>query len=152
MILNIFTDGSYYNDVGGWAAVFVSMNNAKQVVRHICGHTIGTTNNRMEIQPVIESLILLKKAPKTLFDKIFIYSDSQYVVKAINDWHGRKRNKNKDLWEKFQAAREGCHHHIEYKWIRGHSNHQWNDMADQHASEARIHKLSIKSLMASLDN
>ncbi len=86
---------------------------------------------------VIAALEALKKPNQ----KITIYSDSQYVVKAIeNGWlkkwihNGFKGKKNKDLWLRYLKAANG--HIISFKWIKGHNRHAENEKCDRMAVEA----------------
>lgn len=86
---------------------------------------------------VIAALELLKKPGQT----VTIFSDSQYVVKAIEEgwlknWlkTGFKGKKNKDLWLRYLKAADG--HSIKFKWIKGHNNHPMNERCDELAVEA----------------
>ena len=100
-----------------------------------------TTNNRMEILAVIKGLEALKEQCR-----VTVYSDSQYVVHAIekgwaarwqaNEWRRNKKEKavNPDLWEKLLHL---CSlHDVRFQWIRGHIGTAENERADQLAKEA----------------
>lgn len=73
---------------------------------------------------------------------ITIFSDSQYVVKAVSegwlrnwlatDFKGGK--KNRDLWEEY--ARLAAPHQIKFKWVRGHANNPHNNRCDELATSA----------------
>ncbi len=97
-----------------------------------------TTNNRMELMAVIAGLEALKKEGM----KVQIYSDSQYVVKSVEqgwlknwmatDFRGGK--KNKDLWLRYAAlARQ---HHIRFHWVKGHASNPHNNRCDELATQA----------------
>lgn len=149
MKLEIYCDGSYHDGVGGWSSIWVVTDNHHNILTtYICGFCTDdiVTNNRMELQPVIESVEMLKKFPVSMFDKILLYSDSQYVIKAINNWYTRKRNKNKDLWDLYKISRDSCPHKIDYKWLKGHAGTYYNELADKYAGEARIHRIEISKL------
>lgn len=143
--IKIFTDGSYFNKNGGWAAVWSFMGMEK----FIFGYVENTTNNRMEIQGVLESLRLLYKNKGKLeyIDKVVFYSDSQYVTKACTEWLDSWKNKNKqmknmDLWDQvynLQRELKGTFD-IKYEWIKGHSGIRLNEMADQISNAARTSK------------
>ncbi len=131
----IYTDGSSRGNPGpgGYGAILTSGNHRKEISQ---GYRL-TTNNRMELMSVIEALELLKKPNQ----KITIYSDSQYVVKAIEEgwldnWlkSGFKGKKNKDLWLRYLKAANG--HSIKFKWIKGHNNHPQNERCDELAVAA----------------
>jgi ribonuclease HI len=97
-----------------------------------------TTNNRMELMAVIAGLEALKKEGL----HITIYSDSQYIVKAIEegwlekwvktDFKGGK--KNKDLWMRFYELSKK--HNIKFVWVRGHAENTYNNRCDVLATSA----------------
>lgn len=131
----IYTDGSSRGNPGpgGFGAILTSGSHRKEISQ---GYRL-TTNNRMELMSVIAALELLKKPNQ----KVTIYSDSQYVVKAIEEgwlqnWlqTGFKGKKNKDLWLRYLKAAEG--HSIKFKWIKGHNNHPQNERCDELAVAA----------------
>ncbi len=121
----IHTDGSCLGNPGpgGWAAVLRLANSGYR--REICGGFRKTTNNRMEITAVIESLSALKEQCE-----VVIFTDSQYVSDAINkgwiygwlhkNWV-RKNGEtvpNADLWKKILALL--ARHQVTFNWLRGH--------------------------------
>ena len=87
---------------------------------------------------VIAGLEALKKTGM----KITIYSDSQYVVKAIEEgwlekWistNFKGGKKNRDLWEKYYDLAKG--HKIRFVWVRGHGDNPFNNRCDVLATEA----------------
>ena len=132
--VEIFTDGACKGNPGpgGWGAILRYNNKEKE----ISGGENNTTNNRMEITALIESLKILKESCN-----VNIYSDSQYVCNAISKgwakkWrsNGWKRNQtqsalNADLWE---ILLELCEKHkVKIHWVRGHSGHPENERCDQ---------------------
>lgn len=107
--IDIYTDGAcsgnqFANNRGGWGAVLEYKGRTKEIF----GSEKDTTNNRMEITAVIESLSAIKKAGQ----RVRVFSDSSYVIDCIrkkwyenwmrNGWltSGKKPVENKDLWEK----------------------------------------------------
>lgn len=135
----IYTDGACSGNPGpgGWGAVLFYGEHKKE----ISGGEKVTTNNRMEIQAVIEGLSLLKE-PCT----VKVYSDSAYVVNCFqNGWiHGWLRNgwknskkdpvENQDLWKKLWELMK--QHSVEYVKVKGHSDNEWNNRCDELAREA----------------
>ncbi len=89
-----------------------------------------TTNNRMELMAVIEGLKALKEPCE-----VTIYSDSSYVVKAINEWlpawiaRDFKKVKNPDLWKEYLKVAKP--HKIKAVWVRGHNGHPENERCDE---------------------
>ncbi len=129
--IKIYTDGSCLGNPGpgGWA----------YLIEFEGGHFDGTggqpytTNNRMELQAVIEALKTLKK--KNLDGKIFIYSDSSWVVKTMKEnW---KRKKNLDLWSELMPLL--INKDIEWQWVKGHSGHPQNEFCDKKALQSAKH-------------
>ena len=98
---------------------------------------IETTNNRMELLAVIIGLESL-----TMTDyPVVIYSDSKYVVDAINKgwlskWQktGFKKKKNVDLWQRFLPLQTKFD--LKFQWVKGHAGHPENERCDQLAVEA----------------
>lgn len=137
--VEIFTDGACKGNpgVGGYGAILKYNGHT----REISGGKKSTTNNRMEISAVIESLKLLKEPCE-----VTIYSDSQYVCNAIsNGWakkwksKGWMRNKNDpalnpDLWEKLLELIDK--HDVKMVWIKGHAGHPENERCDTLAVQA----------------
>jgi ribonuclease HI len=97
-----------------------------------------TTNNRMELMAVIAGLEALKKPSQHLT----IYSDSQYVVKAVKEgwlknWIANdfaKGKKNKDLWLRYHDL--AGKHHIRFVWVKGHATNPFNNRCDVLATAA----------------
>jgi ribonuclease HI len=134
--VEIFTDGACKGNpgIGGWGAFLV----AGEAEKEICGGTRDTTNNRMELQAVIEALQVLKRPCL-----VTLHTDSQYVQKGISEWiHGWKARgwktaskepvKNEDLWKALDAAQ--ALHTVEWRWVRGHNGHPGNERADMLAN------------------
>lgn len=132
----IYTDGSSRGNPGpgGYGAILMYGDKRKELSQ---GYR-KTTNNRMELMGVIAALEALKKPGL----KISIYTDSQYIVKAIkegwlNKWlatNFAKGKKNKDLWVKFYNLFR--QHHIQFHWVKGHADNPFNNRCDELATSA----------------
>ena len=135
----LFTDGSCQPNPGpgGWGVVWVRDG---QILAQRHGREGQTTNNRMELMAVIKALESLKKDQCN----IRVTSDSKYVLKGINEWmenwkkrgwktSAKKPVKNIDLWQRLDKAREI--HNIEWVWVKGHSGHIENEIADELANQ-----------------
>lgn len=145
MILKIYTDGACSGNgkedggSGGWAAVLLFGASRKE----ISGHVGNTTNNRMELQSVIEGLKAITKPVK-----VEVYSDSTYVVNAVNNgWiENWKKNgwrnaakaevKNQDLWHELVALNDV--YNPKYIKVKGHSDDVNNNRADELAVAASL--------------
>ena len=134
--VEIFTDGACKGNPGpgGWGALLRYEQHEKQLF----GGERLTTNNRMELMAVIQALQALKRK-----SRVKVTTDSQYVKNGITQWiHGWKRNgwktaakkavKNADLWQALDS--ETAKHDVEWAWVKGHSGHPENELADQLAN------------------
>lgn len=137
--ITIYTDGACTGNPGpgGYGAV---MNQGKHRNELSAGFR-KTTNNRMEMMAVIESL-------KTLKDRrqVVLYSDSRYVVDAINKGWAKKwqannwvlssksKAKNTDLWK--QMLEQLDRHDVDVRWVKGHAGNDGNERADALAVKA----------------
>ena len=130
--VEIFTDGACRGNPGpgGWGALLRS----GATERPLYGGEADTTNNRMELTAAIEALRALKRPCK-----VVLTTDSQYVRKGITEWlpNWKKRNwktaskapvKNADLWRALDEM--AAKHEIEWHWVKGHSGHRENELAD----------------------
>jgi len=133
--ITIYTDGAARGNPGkgGYGTVLMSGKHRKELSQ---GYK-HTTNNRMELLAVIVGLEALKNEGSS----VTIYSDSKYVVDAIEKkwvfgWEkkGFKDKKNPDLWKRL--LRVYPKHIIKLIWIKGHSNIKENERCDQLAVEA----------------
>lgn len=127
-----FTDGSCWHEdrVGAWA--WVAFTEDTEVPEYGFGAVEDTTISRMELTGPIEFLMQL--AERQGPSNVLIYSDSEYVVKGINE--KRTPNLHLDLW----GALCGLvvqHEHVEFEHVRGHSGSFWNHEADRIASKTR---------------
>jgi len=136
-VIEAFTDGACRGNPGpgGWGVLLRYNGHEKRLY----GGEVSTTNNRMELLAVIKALESLKKACN-----VKITSDSQYVLKGINEWmeNWKKRGwktaakkpvKNVDLWQRLDQLREN--HSVEWVWVKGHSGHIEHDIADELANQ-----------------
>lgn len=136
--VEIFSDGACRGNPGpgGWGALL----RYKGKEKPLSGADPQTTNNRMELMAAICALESLKRPCR-----VQLTTDSQYVRRGITEWlPGWKRRgwrtadkkpvKNEDLWRRLEAAASG--HEIEWHWVRGHSGHRENEIADQLANQA----------------
>ncbi len=134
--IQIYTDGSSRGNPGpgGFGVILMYGSHRKEM----SGGYRLTTNNRMELLAVITGLeaITKKELP------VIVYSDSQYVVKAIEEgWlkNWMKTNfkggkKNKDLWTRYYHLAQKMN--IKLKWVKGHADNPYNNRCDELATTA----------------
>ena len=138
-IILVWTDGTCSGNPGngGWG-VLIKYIDGKAI--QLSGSEINTTNNRMEMLAVIEGLKYLKN-----YTNIVVHTDSKYVMDGITNWiHTWKTNnwknsqkkdvKNKDLWQELDNISRNFK--IKWKWVKGHSGIEENDIADLLATNA----------------
>jgi len=137
-VTEIYTDGACRGNPGpgGWGALMRFQGNEKSLY----GAEPHTTNNRMELMAAIKALQALKRPCR-----VSLTTDSQYVRQGITEWitNWKKRGwktaakkpvKNDDLWRELDSACQP--HDIEWHWVRGHTGHPENEIADALANRA----------------
>ncbi|HFQ13451.1 MAG TPA: ribonuclease HI [Gammaproteobacteria bacterium] len=131
-IVEAWTDGACRGNPGpgGWGALLRYDGHEKR----LHGGERRTTNNRMELMAAIRALESLTRPCK-----VVLTTDSTYVMKGLTEWlpNWKKRGwktaakkpvKNADLWQRLDAAAQ--RHEVEWKWVKGHSGHPENEIAD----------------------
>ena len=130
----IYTDGTCSGNPGpgGWGCVLLWGEHKKE----LSGGELLTTNQRMELKAAIEGL----KALKVAGWKVKLYSDSAYLVNAINQrwiwgwqkngWQNSKKEPvaNRDLWEELLLYLP--RNDVEFYKVKGHAGHEWNERCD----------------------
>ena len=134
--VEIFTDGACRGNPGpgGWGALL----RFRGVEKELFGGEPDTTNNRMELQAAIQALKALKEPCR-----VILTTDSVYVKNGITTWlegwkargwktSSKKPVKNVDLWQALDEQNQ--RHQVDWHWIKGHSGHRENEIADQLAN------------------
>jgi ribonuclease HI len=107
--------------------------------KELSGGEALTTNNRMELMAAISALEALKHP-----SKVELHTDSTYLREGITTWFlGWRRNgwktsdrkpvRNTELWQRLEAAQ--ARHQVDWRWVKGHSEHAENDRADELARD-----------------
>ncbi|MCB1664556.1 MAG: ribonuclease HI [Pseudomonadales bacterium] len=133
----MYTDGACRGNPGkgGWGALLRYNGHEKTLY----GGEPMTTNNRMELMAVIQGLQALKRPGLD----IKVFSDSKYVLNGISEWlpNWKKRGwktaakkpvLNADLWQVLDEL--AAQHQIQWEWVKGHSGHPENELADSLAN------------------
>jgi ribonuclease HI len=137
--IKIYTDGACSGNPGpgGYGTVLIY----NGIRKELSGGYANTTNNRMEIMAVLKGLEALKESCR-----ITVYSDSKYVVDAIekgwvekwrrNNWMRNNKEKalNVDLWQSLLALM--AKHEVCFQWVKGHHTNEENNRCDQLAVQA----------------
>ena len=135
--IEIFTDGACRGNPGkgGWG-VMIRSNGLEE---SLYGGDISTTNNIMELTAAIKAL---EHIPEN--SNVVLTTDSKYVMQGITKWiknwkirnwktASKKPVLNKELWKTLDNLTN--QHSIEWKWVKGHSGHRENEIADQLANK-----------------
>ncbi|MDR0814978.1 MAG: ribonuclease HI [Bacteroidales bacterium] len=129
MLITIYTDGSASGNPGpgGYGIVLISGRFRKELSQGFQ----RTTNNRMELLAVITALEALK-IPQS---QVLVYTDSQYVVNAVEKkwvltWEQKRfaGKKNADLWIRFLKIYR--RHSVRFVWVKGHAGNTENERCD----------------------
>ena len=135
--VNSYTDGACRGNPGiGGGGVLIEYENTS---KEYFGGEKNTTNNKMELQAAIEGLKVLKEPCN-----VILTTDSKYVMDGITSWidNWKKNNwknaakkdvKNKDLWIELDSF--VVKHNVKWSWVKGHSGHEKNEIADQLANK-----------------
>jgi len=134
--VEVFTDGACRGNPGpgGWGVLM----RYGGVEKTLHGGDAATTNNRMELTAAIRALEALREPCE-----VHLTTDSEYVRKGITDWmagwkkrgwktSGRQPVKNQDLWQ--QLDQQASRHRVHWHWVKGHSGHRENEIADELAN------------------
>jgi ribonuclease HI len=136
-MVTVYTDGASRGNPGpgGYGVVMIAGSLRKEISE---GFRL-TTNNRMELLSVIVALEALKKEGTN----VTIYSDSKYVVDAIEKkwvfgWEKKyfKDKKNEDLWKRL--LRVYRKHNVKFIWVKGHASNKENNRCDELAVAAAL--------------
>ena len=130
--ISIFTDGACRGNPGpgGWGVLILL--EGEEITLY--GGENSTTNNQMEMLAAIKALEYFREKKS-----IELVTDSNYLKDGIEKWiHGWKKNgwktsakkpvKNQELWMKIDALNH--FHEVQWKWVKGHSGHRENEIAD----------------------
>jgi len=132
--VEIFTDGACSGNPGPGGYGVILRYNGRE--KELSGGEAETTNNRMELTAAIEGLKALKESCK-----VTLYSDSKYLVDAVNEgwvykweengWMRTKREPalNPDLWDELLALMD--EHEVTLVWVKGHDGHPENERCDK---------------------
>ena len=140
----LYSDGACRGNPGPGSWAFIAQNHEGELVHSRSGVSKLTTNNKMELQGVIEGLLFVSDQPQN-FKKIFFYTDSKYVVDGITSWvKGWKRRgwkkadkkapENLEQWQELDQLNEKFN--VEFIWVKGHAGHPQNELCDRLANEA----------------
>jgi ribonuclease HI len=132
--VTLYTDGACSGNPGkgGWGALLMYGGNRME----ISGYDPATTNNRMELMAAIKGLEALKEPCR-----VQVYSDSAYLVNAMNEgwlkrwvkngWQTSKKKpvENIDLWQ--EILKLTTLHRVTFHKVKGHSDNPHNNRCDE---------------------
>jgi ribonuclease HI len=121
-MISIYTDGSCLsnpNGPGGWAFALIEEDGSEY---YFADKNHSTTNNRMELNAIIEALSSIKEN-----EKCKIFSDSQVTINcALRKW---KRKSNLDLWNEYEKVSKNKN--IIFEWVKAHNGDKYNEIVDE---------------------
>ena len=143
--VDVYSDGGCWPNgqkvnKGGYA--FIVVENDTVLYRYSRGE-MNTTNNRMELQGILDSLQYIKaNIPADV--QVVIHTDSQYCLHGICTWYKGwiKKNwenvKNTEQWKQIIELKDQLPN-VQYKWVKGHQDNDsreavYNNMVDQMCS------------------
>ncbi len=142
IMINIYTDGgsSPNPGLGAWGAILMFKNETKEIYKEFYQAYPDeiTTNNQMELLAAINALSKIKDS-NTI--PITLHSDSNYLIKGMNEWLSGWKNKNfKDvknveLWKQLDML--NTKFNITWVWVKGHASNKYNNRADELVNLAR---------------
>ncbi|MEO5953228.1 MAG: RNase H family protein, partial [Chloroflexia bacterium] len=105
-----------------------------------------TSNNRAEISGLLAAYEAIGNLRRLgcKAQHITIWSDSQYAIYcATGVW---QRKKNTDLWPILDKLMQvlGKNSGVKIKWVRGHAGNEYNEIADELATEAAFNFDKVK--------
>ena len=140
--IKIYTDGSSLGNPGpgGWGTVVVC---DEKIIDELGGYDKHTTNNRMELEAVIEAIKYIKEKYKE--NVVTIHADSAYVLGGVTNWifgwekngwktSNKKPVMNQELWKELIGLVREFKGKIVWEKVKGHSGHIYNDKADEIAT------------------
>ncbi|WP_038041292.1 ribonuclease HI [Thermodesulfobacterium hveragerdense] len=137
-MIKVYVDGACLGNPGpgGWAVLI--LDDGREHL--ITGGEEVTTNNRMELEAVLQALSFFKQPTE-----ITIFCDSEYVIKGATQWLSNwkkkvyrtadgKPVKNRDLWEKLDELLK--FHKVSFQKVSAHSGDPLNEKVDQIAKKS----------------
>ncbi len=161
-MIRSYTDGACRGNpgLGGWGMLcYVVENSMLSNYIERGGYSNHSTNNKMELQGVIESMKYLINESKTNNDIIEIYTDSEYVIKGTNEWMAswirrgwltaaKKPVMNQDYWKELSNLKftlEKMKNKVTLKYVPGHAGVKENERVDTIATTCAIEQKEFRS-------
>lgn len=139
--LALFSDGACRKNPGPGAWGILIQNTKRDIILKSSGVEHLTTNNRMELQGVIQGLNEILAMDFDLHKPVFVYSDSKYVIDGMKSWvagwkaRGWKKadGKEPENVEQWKSLEEISHKFssLYFVWVKGHAGHPQNEYCDQ---------------------
>jgi ribonuclease HI len=134
----LHTDGACKGNPGPGGYAGILQYGEQELI--VAGFSPKTTNNAMELAPVLEAIRKLKRSCD-----ILVRTDSHYVCTGISNAPKWAKNKWKlsnggepahvESWKELQALSAKYNHTIRFQYIKGHSGDPYNERCDQIANE-----------------
>jgi ribonuclease HI len=149
--IRIYTDGGCSGNPGPGAWAYLILAQGEEIKR--AGFVAQTTNNRMELQAVIQALQVVQSDASLRTSGLDLFTDSQYVKNGISQWiHNWIKNgwqtrskqavKNQDLWKQLLDLSSPLK--IDWHWLMGHAGDRYNEACDRLVRQAIKLKKNIR--------
>ncbi len=162
-LVSVFADesclgnGKVGDTPGGFGALVEFRRGDQPVQRFdIWGSERDTTNNRMALRSVIDTMLALSRKGNQL--SVHFTTDSRYIVDGMSSWvrgwmaRGWKRKvgavENLELWQ--EAVDVIASHECMWAWVKGHAGHPQNEYANHLATRAAAQQDATDGLIPSL--
>jgi len=140
--LALFSDGACRGNPGPGSWGYMIQDASGEKIKEGSDFETPTTNNRMELKGAINALIAAQSFQDS---KLYLYTDSKYVVDGVEKWvEGWKRRgwkkadkkapENLDLWQELDGLVQRMN--VKLLWVKGHAGHPQNEYCDQLANKA----------------
>jgi len=136
----LFSDGGCRGNPGPGSWGVVAQDSKGDILYESSGFDDMTTNNKMELTGAIKAIEIFLEDHKTQRARLFLYTDSKYVVDGLSSWmsNWKKRGwkkadgkvvSNLELWKRLDELKSKLFffHPI---WVKGHSGHPQNERCD----------------------
>ena len=139
-VYTLITDGSVYPNpgiYGGWAYLIRKPDDKYIEAKGYSEIGVKTTNNEMEIYPIIKGLEHIAKIAVPNVTRVLVRSDSAFIIKSIrNGWFCKNPNVMGMLIKFYELEKQ--FKQVWFDKVKGHSGDTENEWANDLAEAGRL--------------